>query len=125
MTQIIHKEETYKIIGAAIEVHKELGHGFLEAVFQEALEIEFEDQAIPFVSQKQLQIHYKGRILKKQYIADFLVHDDILIEIKAIDRLTSKEESQVINYLNATNLKLGLLINFGSEGKLEWKRLVN
>ncbi len=124
MTELIYRDETYKIIGAAIEVHKELGHGFLEAVFQEALEIEFEDQTIPFESQKQLQIHYKGRVLKKQYIADFLVQNEILIEIKAIEKLTSKEESQVINYLNATNLKLGLLINFGSEGKLEWKRLV-
>ncbi|MBD5779905.1 GxxExxY protein [Pelagicoccus sp. NFK12] len=125
MTPIYYKEETYKIIGAAIEVHKELGHGFLEAVFQEALELEFADQSIPFEAQKPLQIHYKGYVLKKEYIADFLVHDDILVEIKAIEKLTSNEESQVINYLNATKRKLGLLINFGSEGKLEWKRLVN
>ncbi|MBK1878876.1 GxxExxY protein [Pelagicoccus mobilis] len=125
MPQITYKEETYKIIGAAIEVHKELGHGFLEAVFQEALELELADQSILFESQKQLQIHYKGRVLKKRYIADFLINNDILVEIKAIEKLTSKEESQVINYLNATQLKLGLLINFGSQGKLEWKRLVN
>jgi GxxExxY protein len=121
---LIYKEKVFKIIGAAFEVSNNLGAGFLEAVYQEALEIEFTDKQIPFESQKRIPILYKKRILSKEYIADFLCYDQILIEIKAIKMLTEIEEAQLLNYLKATKLPLGLLINFGNP-KLEWNRFAN
>ena len=123
-SDLILKDEVYLIIGAAIEVHKELGFGFLEAVYQEAFEIELKSKGIPFTSQKSLNIIYKGKFLKKDYIADLVCYDQIIVELKAINKLSGTEESQVLNYLKATNLKVGLLINFGSRSKLEWKRFV-
>lgn len=123
MTELIYKDEVYEIIGAAMEVHKELGCGFLEAVYQEALEIELKDRKIPFESQKQLEIVYKGKQLEKEYFADVVCYGKIIVELKALDRLTSKEESQVLNYLKASGLKVGVLINFGG-ASLEWKRFV-
>jgi GxxExxY protein len=120
---IMKDEKTYKIIGAAIEVHKELGCGFLEAVYQEALEREFTVQGIPFVAQPYIEIKYKGESLDKKYQPDFICYDEVIIEIKAISCLTGLEESQLINYLKATSLKVGLLINFGSKS-LEHKRFV-
>ncbi len=96
---------TYQIIGAAIEVHKELGNGFLEAVFQEALEREFEDQGIPFKAQPSIAIKYKGKFLTKTYQPDFLCYNEIIVEIKAISILSRIEEAQLINYLKATGLK--------------------
>ncbi|MDI6688486.1 MAG: GxxExxY protein [Desulfobacterales bacterium] len=116
-------ERTYKIIGAAIEVHKELGCGFLEAVYQEALAREFSVQEIPFKSQAIIRIEYKGKPLDKTYQADFVCYDGIIVEIKAISSLSGIEEAQLINYLKATGLKVGLLINFGAKS-LEYKRLV-
>ena len=116
-------KRTYKIIGAAMEVHKELGHGFLEAVYQEALRREFTDQEIPFKSQPTIQISYKGQPLDKTYQPDFVCYEGIIVEIKALAELTGIEEAQLINYLKATGLKVGLLINFGSKS-LEYKRLV-
>ena len=116
-------ERTYKIIGAAMEVHKELGCGFLEAVYQEALGREFVGQAIPFKSQPSVEILYKGKPLTKTYQPDFVCFDEVIIEIKALSRLTGVEESQLINYLKATGLKVGLLINFGAKS-LEYKRLI-
>lgn len=116
--------EVYAIVGAAMEVHTGLGTGFLEAVYQEATEIEMTERRVPFVSQKVLPIYYKGRKLKKEYIADFICYGAIIVEIKAVTGLTSKEEAQVLNYLTATKYRVGLLINFGSVGQLEWKRLV-
>jgi len=116
-------ERTYKIIGAALEVHKELGCGFLEAVYQEALQREFTTQGIPFNAQPSIEIKYKGKLLDKKYQPDFICYDEVIIEIKAISGLTGLEESQLINYLKATGLKVGLLINFGSKS-LEHKRLV-
>ncbi|MCU0495027.1 MAG: GxxExxY protein [Chloroflexaceae bacterium] len=124
MIDLLHKEEVFAIIGAAIEVHKELGTGFLEAVYQEALEIEMMARGIPFISQHELRILYKGRYLDKFYIADFFVFDAIVVEIKALKALTILEDAQLINQLKATNANLGVLINFGSQGKLEWKRMV-
>ena len=121
---LLFKEEVYQIVGAAIEVHRELGPGFLEAVYQEAIEIELGARLIPFSSQRLLDIFYKGIRLNKEYLADLLCFDKIIIELKAIDRLSRKEESQVLNYLKAANMRVGLLINFGSVGKLEWKRFV-
>ena len=116
-------ERTYKIIGAAIEVHKKLGCGFLEAVYQEALGKEFAYQAISFKPQPIIQIAYKGKPLDKTYQPDFICYKEIIVEIKAISNLSGIEEAQLINYLKATGLKLSLLINFGSKS-LEYKRLV-
>ena len=116
-------ERTYKIIGAAIEVHKELGCGFLESVYQEALGREFKDQEIPFKSQPTIQICYKGQHLEKTYQPDFVCYEGIIVEIKAISSLSGVEEAQLINYLKATGLKLGLLMNFGAKS-LEHKRFV-
>ncbi|MCM2358719.1 MAG: GxxExxY protein [Geobacteraceae bacterium] len=122
--ELILGKEVYQIAGAAIEVHKVLGSGFLEAVYQEALSIEFQLRGIPFVSQPQLQICYKDNILNKLYYPDFLCFDTIIVELKAITKLGGSEESQLINYLKATGKHVGLLLNFGSVGKLEWKKIV-
>ena len=116
-------QRTYRIIGAAMEVHKELGSGFLEAVYQEALEKEFINQGIPYNSQPVVKIHYKGQVLNKTYQPDFICYDEIIVEIKAIAKLSSIEHAQIINYLKAAKFKVGLLINFGSKS-LEHKRLV-
>lgn len=124
MDELLLKEEVYAIIGAAIEVHRELGHGFAEPVYQEALEIELKDRGIPFESQKTLVIYYKGQMLTKHYVADFVCYGQIIVEIKALTKLSETEEAQLLNYLKATGLRVGLLINFGSRGKLEWKRFV-
>jgi len=124
MVELLYKAEVFEIIGAAIEVHKELGHGFLEAVYQEAIEIEMRRRQIPFEPQKNLCIRYKELILQKQYVADFICYGKIIMELKALEGLSGKEEAQVLNYLKATGLRVGLLINFGSHGKLEWKRYI-
>jgi len=116
-------QRTYKIIGAALEVHKELGCGFLEAVYQETLEREFASQQIPFKPQPIIQIAYKGKPLDKTYQPDFICYGEIILEIKAISSLSGIEEAQLINYLKATGLKVGLLINFGAKS-LEHKRFV-
>ena len=115
-------QKTYAIIGAAMEVHKELGCGFLEAVYQEGLEREFTIEQIPFKAQPIIQIRYKGQPLNKTYQPDFVCYEEILVEIKAISGLTGLEEAQLINYLKATGLKIGLLLNFGAKS-LEHKRL--
>ena len=116
-------QRTYKIIGCAMEVHKELGCGFLEAVYQEALEREFFNQGIPFSAQPVVKISYKGRPLNKVYQPDFVCYEEIIVEIKASSNLSGIEEAQPINYLKATGLKVGLLINFGGKS-LEHKRFV-
>lgn len=118
------KDEVFAVIGAAIEVHKHFGSGFLEAVYQEALEMELAERGIPFEAPKELSISYKGRPLKKTYVADTVCYDQIIVELKAMSQLTAREEAQIINYLKITGLRVGLLINFHSYGKLEWKRFV-
>ena len=124
LTQIkMRDERTYKIIGAAIEVHKELGCGFLEAVYQEALEREFTIQRIPFKAQPIIQIRYKEQLLNKTYQPDFISYDEVIVEIKALDKLSGNEQSQIINYLKASGFTIGLLINFGANS-LEYKRLI-
>jgi len=120
---LIYKEESYQIIGACMEVHRELGSGFLEAVYQEALALELKSKGIPYKKETKLEIVYKGHILTKYYEADFICFNKIILEIKAINELSSGHESQVINYLKATGFELGLLINFGAKS-LEYKRLV-
>jgi GxxExxY protein len=123
MVDLTYKEEVYAIVGAAMEVHNCMGCGFLEPVYQEAMEVEQIERGIPAFPQRDLPIYYKGRPLKKRYIADFVVFDKIIVEIKALSRLTSLEEAQVLNYLKASGLELGLLINFGAES-LEWRRII-
>ena len=116
-------KKTYLIIGAAMEVHRELGSGFLEAVYQEALEKEFINQGLPHSSQPAVKIYYKNQPLNKTYQPDFICYDEVIVEIKAMDKLSGVEHAQLINYLKATRLKVGLLINFGSKS-LEHKRFV-
>ena len=123
MTELLLKDEVYAIVGAAMEVHNVLGCGFLEAVYQEALEIELGKRNIPYIPQKQLPIYYKDNLLKKTYVVDYIAFEKIVIEIKAIAHLSPLEEAQLLNYLKDTDYELGLLINFGAES-LQWKRMV-
>jgi GxxExxY protein len=122
MEELIYKDEVYKIVGCAMEAHKELGFGFLESVYEEALRYEFNKSSVPYQEQKLLEIKYKDIILEKKFLADFVCFDKIIVELKATDKLTDEHYSQVLNYLNATKYKLGLLINFGSKS-LEYKRV--
>ncbi|MBI2497648.1 MAG: GxxExxY protein [Opitutae bacterium] len=124
MNKLINENETYAIIGACFEVYKEKGCGFLEAVYQESLEIEFELQGIPAKPLVPLSLSYKGRKLKKSYEADFICYDKVLLELKAVSALTDEHRAQVQNYLNATGLRVGLLVNFGHHPKVEYERYV-
>ena len=125
MAELLFREEVYAIVGAGFEVYNQLGPGFLEAVYQEALEVEFTQRKIPFVPQQEIRVIYKGLPLKKLFVADFLIYGKVIVEIKAVDHLTPREFSQVINYLKATGSQLGVVINFGAEKEMEWKRLLN
>ena len=118
----LHHELTRKIIGACYTVHNELGCGFYEKVYQEALAIVLEEEEIPFEREKHLRIEFHGQILDCDYIADFVIHNTIILELKAVNEMNSVYESQVINYLKATGLQVGLLINFGQE-ELQVRRL--
>jgi GxxExxY protein len=120
---ILYKDESYKIIGAAMTVHSELGFGFLEAIYQEALEKEFCLQGILYKREVPLSVHYKGEVLLKHFISDFICYDKIIVELKAISSLNSEYRAEVLNYMKATKYELGLLINFG-ETKLKYERLV-
>ena len=122
--QIILKDESYTITGACFEVYKEKGCGFVEPVYQECLEIEFELQKIPFASQPELHLTYKGRPLKQTYRPDFLCFDLIVVELKAVSALLDEHRAQVHNYLKATGYKLGLLVNFAHYPQLEYERIV-
>ena len=121
---IVHKEESYRIVGAAFKVYNTLGHGFLEAVYQEALEIEFQHQGIPYEREKELKIYYGGVELKQTYKADFVCFGKIIVELKAVSVLDDAHRSQVYNYLHATGYKLGLLLNFGHSKELEKERII-
>ena len=124
MAEIIYKEEAFAIIGACFEVYNDKGCGFLEAVYQECLEIEFGLRNLPFVSQAELTLTYKGRTLKKTYQPDFVCFGKIIIELKAVSELSDVHRAQVHNYLKAAGYRLGLLVNFGANGKLEYERIV-
>ena len=121
---VLFEAESYKIMGACFEVHNMMGRGFLEAVYQECLELEFAERQIPFVSQHKLPIIYKGRTLHQFYKADFVCYDKIIIEVKAVSRLTDEHRAQAIHYLRATGMRLGILVNFCAALELESERLV-
>ena len=121
---IIYKEESYKVVGAAFKVYNALGHGFLEAVYQEALEIEFQRQGIPYEREKEIKIQCEGVELKQTYKADFVCFGKMIVELKAVNALDDAHRSQVYNYLHATGYKLGLLLNFGNSDELEKERIV-
>ena len=123
MSELIFKEEVYAIVGAAMEVHRENGFGFSEPVYQECMENELTSRKIPFVPQIEMPVSYKGKPIKRTYIADLIAYDKMVVELKALDKLTSREEAQVINYLKVSKLEVGVLINFGG-ASLEWKRIV-
>ena len=121
---ILFSDLSYAINGAAFQVYNSLGHGFLEAVYQEALEIEFRKRNIPYEREKELRIKYDGIELKQTYKADFVCYGKIIVELKAVSALDDAHRSQVYNYLHATNYKLGLLLNFGCANELEKERIV-
>jgi GxxExxY protein len=116
--------ETFAIIGAAMEVHRVLGHGFLEAVYQDALEREFIMRGIPYRREQPIPVLYKGHQLPSSYRADFVCHGAVIVELKAIKKLTEIEDAQILNYLKATGFKRALMFNFAAQ-RLEHKRFVN
>lgn len=122
--EIVYKDECYAIMGACFEVYKEQGCGFLEGVYQECLGLELAHRNIPFIAKRPIGISYKGQPLEQRYEADFLVFDKILIELKAVSALADAHRAQLHNYLRATGLRLGLLINFGASPMLEYERIV-
>jgi GxxExxY protein len=117
------EKEGYDVMGAAFEVYNALGSGFLEEVYQQALEIEFENRFIPFLPQQQIKLRYKERVLKKTYQADLVAFGTIIIELKAVSFLAPEHMAQLMNYLKASRLTVGYLINFGSHHRLEWRRI--
>ena len=112
MDRLLYKEESYAIIGAMFAVHKELGAGFLERVYQDALEYEFQERGIPYEREKEIRVMYKGKQLGEPYRADFICYDKIIVELKAVKELEKLHNAQVINYLKITGFKLGILVNF-------------
>lgn len=125
MSEAKYSDEVLAIIKVATEVHHVLGSGFLEAAYQEAMEIEADFMDVPFVPQQNLQVQYKQHRLKKKYVADMICFDKIVVEFKVLDKLTDKEESQMLHYLKTSGYKVGVLINFGSHPELEWKQFVD
>jgi GxxExxY protein len=122
--RVVYKDESYAILGACFEVYKEKGCGFLEPVYQECLEIELALQSIPFQPQSELALDYKGRTLKQKYIPDVICYGKIIVELKAVKEVVDEHRAQVHNYLKATGMKLGLLVNFGHYPKVEYERIV-
>jgi GxxExxY protein len=120
----LYQQQGYDFMAAAFEVHTEMGHGFLEEVYHESLELELTQRGISYISKPKLSLSYKGQPLKKQYESDLIVIGEIIVELKAIKALLPEHEAQLINYLRATRKRVGYLVNFGSFPKLEWKRFV-
>jgi GxxExxY protein len=124
MSDPLFKQEGYDLIAAAFEVYDELGCGFLEDVYHEALELELSRRQIPWLRHPALRVHYKGELLRKLYVPDLIVSSGIVVELKAAKALTPEHESQVFNYLKATGHRVGYLINFGAHPKLGWQRFI-
>ena len=124
MTKLLLEDETCAVTGAAIQLHRTLGPGFLENVYREAMQLEPRARSIPFEAEKPLHIKYKGQSLHQNYYADLLCFGQIIVELKTLNRLSAREEAQRLNCLKATGLGVGLLFNCGSHGKLKRKRLV-
>ena len=124
MGQLIYAEETYAIRGAVFDVYRELGSGFLEAVYQECLEKEFKRRSLPYLPQQELKLTYKGDLLVQTYKADFVCFGKIIIELKAVKEIAPEHEAQLLNYLKATGMRLGLLVNFGSHPEAQIERMI-
>ena len=124
MAQLIYSEESYALIGSCFEVYKRMGCGFLEAVYQECLEIELKYQSIPFTPQREFELEYRNKRLNNTFKPDFVCYDKIIIEIKAVSCLADEHRKQILNYLNASKMQLGFLINFGHSPKLEYERFI-
>ena len=124
VTEIVYKEESYRIIGACFEVYNEMGFGFSEPVYQECTEIELEMCEIPFYARKSYPLFYKERKLKKEYEPDIVCFEKIVVELKAVSNLTDEHRAQLINYLRGMRMKLGLLVNYGRPGGLQHERIV-
>ena len=123
-SELLMKDEVYQVVGAAFAVMNELGSGYFEAVYQESMELELALRSIPFESQKLINIQYKGVTLKKYYCGDLFCFGKPLVELKVQECLTGREMAQVLNYLKATGIEVAVLINFGPDNKIEWKRIV-
>lgn len=123
MAELIYKEESYQIIGSCMHVHNELGHGFLEVVYKDALQIEFTFKNIPFEREKIFHVYFNEILLPHHFCADFIVYDKIVLEVKSVSYLTDEHIAQTINYLKVTGCKLGLLVNFG-RGRLDYERIL-
>ena len=123
MAELLHREETHRLIGLCMEIHRELGKGHDEIIYKDALVVELSRAEIPFAREKKYEITYKGVLLAHPYYADFVVWDKIIFEAKAVEKLTDSHVKQVLNYLAASKLRLGLLVNFGADS-LEWKRVI-
>ncbi|HZZ70263.1 MAG TPA: GxxExxY protein [Phenylobacterium sp.] len=121
---LLYENEAFQIRGAAFEVYRAMGAGFLEAVYQECLEIEFVRRGVPFGARRPLAVNYKGQVLQQAYVADFVCHDRIVVELKSVRAIAPEHRAQTINYLRATDMKLALLINFGSTPRVEIERFV-
>ncbi|MEM6363655.1 MAG: GxxExxY protein [Planctomycetota bacterium] len=124
MPQIIFKDDSYQIMGALFEVYKEMGCGFLEAVYQECVDFEFGDRELPFAQQVQLKLQYKHHALKSKYVPDFVCYGQIVVELKVVKNIIDQHRAQVHNYLKATGYRLGIIANFGHHPKLEYERIV-
>ena len=123
MDSFLYKDETYAIHGAIFDVYRTLGCGFLEAVYQQALEVELTQRNIPFVPQAEIEVEYKGVKLDQTYRADLICYDKIILELKAVQNLLPEHEAQLQNYLRATKMRVGLLVNFGHHPRVEIKRI--
>ena len=123
MADLLYKDESYKIIGACFEVYNQKGYGFIEPVYHECLQIEFALQDIPFVSQPEIQLSYKGTLLTQYFKPDFICYGKIIVEIKSVAAIVAAHRAQAINYLNATEFELALVVNFGHHPKLDYERL--
>jgi len=121
---VLYKEECYRIQGAVFEVYREMGSGFLEAVYQECMERELIEHNVPFVAQPEIALQYKGSDLKQKYQPDLICHGKIIIELKAVKKIAPEHQAQILNYLKATGLRLGLLINFGGHPKATVQRFI-